>query len=315
MVKTLTNYLLVCSDTALSVWDGVVSILGAGFGAVDSAIGPVLAKLFAIVNPTVSAVGDLVYGCLRPFPPWVGITVIAALTGLVMLLNFRFTSNQEAITRAKDDMKAHLLAMKLFKEDLRTVALSQLRLLWAICRLQRYVLTPVVVALFPMSLLLAQMGVRYQWRPVPPGDAVIVEMAVDSERVDPNAIRLIEHAGVDVEAGPVPGGGMVVWRLSGQTPGRYVLVFDVGGERVTKELVVGDGLHRVSALRPGSSWLDRMLHPVERPIDEATGVRSIEITYPSADSYVCGADWWVAYFFVVSMAVALIFKPAFNVKF
>lgn len=315
MIDNLTRYLLVCSDAVLWMWDGVISILGAGFATVDSWFGPVLAVLFATVNPTVTAIGDLVYSGLSPLPPWAGITIIAALTGLVMLLNFRYTSNQEAITRAKDDIKAHLLAMKLFKEDLRTVVLSQVRLLWAICRLQRYVLTPVVVALFPMSLLLAQMGLRYQWRPAPPGDAVVVNIAVDSEQVDANAIRLVAQDGVDVEAGPVPGGGVVAWRLSGQTPGRYVLVFDVGGERVTKELVIGDGLQRVSALRPGSSWLDRLLHPVERPMDEASGVKAIEIVYPNVDSYICGADWWVAYFFVVSMATALIFKPVFKVKF
>jgi hypothetical protein len=207
------------------------------------------------------------------------------------------------------------LALKLFKEDLRTVLLSQVRLLWAIVKLQRYVLTPVVIALLPMLLLLAQMGVRYQWRPVHEGEPFVLTMTVDSEQVNDVLITLGAHPGIEVVAGPAPGGGVVAWQLAGRDPGRHTLVFDVGGAEIEKQVVVGTGLERVSALRPGANWVDRMLHPVERPLPTGSPVESIEIAYPSVDSYICGADWWILYFFVVSMAVALIFKPVFNVKF
>ena len=315
MVETLTNFLLAAAQIALSAWDGVKSILGAVFGAIDSVVGPVLSVVFGVLDPIATTVGDGVYACLSPFPPWVGITLISGVTGVVLMLSFRLVSNQDAITRAKDDIKANLLALKLFKEDLRTVALSQVRLLWAICKLQRYVLTPVLVAMPVMLLLLSQMGVRYQWRPAHAGEPVVIKMTVDPEAVDENAVRLIEHDGVTVEAGPVPGGGIVTWRLSARDTGRYVLGFDVGGRRVTKEFVVQDTLCPVSELRPGANWVDRLFHPTERPLPEETGVRSIEVVYPSLDSYVCGADWWVAYFFAVSMTVALIFKPILGVKF
>jgi uncharacterized membrane protein (DUF106 family) len=315
MVETLTNFLLAAADAVLTTWDGVSASLASVFAGINGIVGPVLAWALGLLNPIATVAGDLTYGCLNVFPPWVGITFISALTGVVMLLAFRYTSNQTAITQTKDDIKAHLLALKLFKEDLRTVVLSQLRLVWSILKLQRYVLTPVLIASPPMLLLLAQMGVRYQWRPVPVGESVVLTMLIDEEVVDGAAVALEAPAGVTVEAGSVPGGGSVSWRVSSATEGRYELTFDLGETTVTKELVVGDSLARVSAMRPSASWIDRLLHPVERPLPSTSGIRSIELAYPSVTSYVCGADWWVLYFFVVSMVVALVFKPVFNVKF
>jgi len=311
----LNNLLLGGGNLVLSAWEAIKAVFVAICGAIDTCLAPILSPLFGVLNPICTTIGDMVYAVLSPFPVWAGITIISAVTGVLMLIAFRYTSNQDAITRVKDEIKGHLLALKLFKEDLRTVLLSQLRLLWAIAKLQRYVLTPVLIALLPMLLLLAQMGVRYQWRPLHEGESVVLRMTVDSERVDLVSVTMAEHPGVEVLSGPVPGGGVVAWQLAGREPGRYELVFDVGGVRIEKQIVVGHGLERVSALRPSANWVDRMLHPVERPLPAGGPVESIEILYPCVDSYIYGADWWILYFFVVSMAVALIFKPVFNVKF
>ena len=43
---------------------------------------------------------------------------------------FKYTSNQRAIKRARDDIKAHLLALKLFKENTRVIFRAQGRILW-----------------------------------------------------------------------------------------------------------------------------------------------------------------------------------------
>ena len=79
-------------------------------------------------------------------------SVLSILTGVLALVAFRYASNQDGIGRAKDDIKANLLALKLFKDDLRVTVLSQLRIMWAIARLQRYVLTPVILLTLPMLL-------------------------------------------------------------------------------------------------------------------------------------------------------------------
>ena len=42
---------------------------------------------------------------------------------------------------------------------------------------------------------------------------------------------------------------------------------------------------------------------------------SIEILFPSVDSWIYGANYWVLYFLVVSMTVAVVFRPLFGIQF
>jgi len=233
----------------------------------------------------------------------------------VMLIAFRHTSNQKAIGKVKDDIKANLLALKLYKDELRVTFLSQARLLWAIVRLQRYVLTPVLLMALPMLPALAQMGIRYQWRPLRSGERTLIKLHFAPGAGKSVEVSIEPNAGLVIEVGPVPGGDLCVWRVRGGAPGRHTLKFHLVGENIEKELVVGNGFERVSALRPSGRWTDQLFHPVERRLAAGSQVRSIEILYPSVHSWVHGADYWVVTFFIVSMVVALLFAPLFKVRF
>lgn len=167
----------------------------------------------------------------------------------------------------------------------------------------------------PMLLALAQMGIRYQWRPLRSGERTLIKL-----QSAPGAGKSVDasiepHPGLVVEAGPVPGGDLWVWRVRGGAPGRHALKFHVAGATIDKELVVSDGFERVSVIRPSGRWTDQLFHPVERRLAAATMVRSIEIVYPGVDSWVYGEDYWVVTFFIVSMVVALILAPIFKVRF
>jgi hypothetical protein len=43
-------------------------------------------------------------------------------------------------------------------------------------------------------------------------------------------------------------------------------------------------------------------------------VRSVEIDYPRRDSWTSGADYWVCYWFAVSMVVAFCFRRVLHVN-
>ncbi len=303
------------AEAVLWIWDLIYTFFGWVFSSLNAILNPILSPLLAFLNPMCTWIGDILYSVLSPFPAWAGLMVISALTGVVMLIAFRHTSNQKAIGKVKDDIKANLLALKLYKDELRVTFLSQVRLLWAILRLQRYVLTPVLLMALPMLLVLAQMGIRYQWRPLRSGERTLIKMQSAPGAGKSVNVSLEPHTGLVVEAGPVPGGDLMVWRIRGGTPGRHTLQFHAAGETIEKELVVSDLFERVSAVRPGGRWTEQLFHPVERRLATKSAVRSIEIVYPNVQSWVYGADYWVVTFFIVSMIVALILAPRFRVRF
>ena len=285
------------------------------WGILDGLLNPMLSPLLGFVNPICTAIGDAVYAVLAPLPPWLGLTVLSSLAGVVMLIAFRYTSNQDGIREAKARIKANLLALKLYKDNVRVTLACQWQLLGAITKLQRHMLFPVMIAMPPMLLTMAQMGVRYQWRPLRSGETTLVRMHVAEGAGVSDDPVLEPCVGLEVEVGPVPGGGVFVWRVRAGEPGRYTLRFHVNGRTLEKELVVGEGLQRVSAERPGRRWTTQLLHPAEPRLTGATSVTSIQIDYPASDSWYRGTNYWILSFFVVSMAAALLLKPVFRVTF
>lgn len=313
---SVINWLLVNGgDAALWLWAGVKHALTEAWHWIDALVNPVLSPLLSALNPICTAIGDAVYAPLAPLPVWFGLTLLSVIGGIVMLVAFRFASNQAGIGRAKDDIKANLLALKLFKDEIRVTFQSQWRIMGAILRLQRYVLTPVVLMTLPMLLGLAQMGIRHQWRPLVPGEQTIIRMSTTGEPSDLPPITLEPSKGINVEVGPIPGDGELVWRIRATEPGRHVLSFSVGDRMIEKELVVGSGFERVSAVRCGSAWATQLLHPAEPCLPSDLPIIAIAIRYPSVDSIIRGANYWVIYLFVISMATALILKPLFKVRF
>ena len=310
------NWLLITAANAFWwLWDLLVTVLGAAWSLLDTVLNPVLSPVLSVLNPVCTAVGDGVYAVLGLLPIWLGLTVVSAAAGVVLLVAFGYLSNQDAIGEVKDDVKAQLLALKLFKDDLRVTFVAQFRLLGAIARLQWYMLVPVLILVLPMMLALAQMGVRYQWRPLQVGDETLVTVKL-ADGFDSTAnAELTCSSGIDVAAGPVPGGGEVVWRVRAVEPGTHTLQITVGEATLEKELVVGNHFQRVSPVRPGRSWTSQLLYPVEPALQRKLPAASVEVVYPGRESWIYGANYWVVYFFVVSMVVAIVLRPVFNVRF
>ena len=309
------NWLLINGANAVR-WlvDLLIDVLATVWSWLDIVLQPVLSTLLWVLNPVLTMVGDAIYAPLNLMPPWVGLVLISAVVGVLMLIGFRYTSNQDAIGRARDQITANLLALKLFKDDFGVAIKSQRRLLGALGKLQWFMLRPVFIMLFPMVLILAQMGLRYQWRPLEPGEEAYVRLNLADEKAKIDDARLEDNPGVAEALGPVPGGGELVWRIVAGEKGRHTLRFAVNDAVVEKELIVGDPFTRVSAERPGWVWTTQILHPVESPISSDAPVNRIEIQYGGVDSWIYGPNMWILTFFVVSMVFALIFKPIFKVR-
>jgi hypothetical protein len=271
----------------------------------------------ATLNRLLTALFDVIYTPLNPLPRWCSLTLLSVLAGLVALLVVKYTSNQAAIARIKDDIKAHMLAIKLFKDDLGVMFGAQAQLIWAALRMQYRMLPPLVIMFVPFVLMAAQMGLRYQWRPLKVGETVCMDVVL-SDQAQPADFDLQCPAqdGVEIVGLPVRGlaSHMVTWRIRPQRPGVHTLVMTHGRETFTKQLAVGENADRACPVRGGTFW-DRLLYPAEAPFEAASLVRSIRLVpYPERRGRYAGADWWLFWFFAVSVVAALVLKPVLKVK-
>ena len=274
-----------------------------------------LTKILAWLNAGASPIGRTVFGFIGVMPGWLSNSIISLVAGVGMLWVFKHTSNQTAIGRARDGIKADLLSLRLFKDSLAVTFGAQGRMIKGAGLLFVHAMVPLAVMLVPIMLLLGQMGVWYQFAPLAVGEEAVVAMKLAPSDEWPT-VRLQPNDAVEVAVGPMasPGAGEVWWTLRAIKPGNHTLTFDVGGETVTKALAVGSHPMRVSKRRPDMSFTDVLLHPDEKPFRAADTVRWIDIQYASSVSWTSGADYWVIYFFIASIVFALLFKGMLGVR-
>jgi hypothetical protein len=171
-----------------------------------------------------------------------------------------------------------------------------------------------LVMIVPFSLILAQLGLWYQAKPLTPGEKTVLCIEVDPAVI--NDVKLQSLNGAKIIAGPVTASDKneINWKIEATDIGSHEIVFQIAGQTFTKNMVVGEGLVRLNPIRPGADIGKMLMYPDEKPFAADSPVKSISLDYPDRISMTSGTDWWIAYFFVMSLIVALIFKPMLKVK-
>ena len=110
-----------------------------------------LTQIVLWLNSFATSMASIVLAPIAWLPGWLSATLIAVVTGIVMLIVFKYTSNQVALKQTRNQIKANLLALSLFKEELRVCLRAQVSLLWQAGRLLLLSLKSVLVMTVPMA--------------------------------------------------------------------------------------------------------------------------------------------------------------------
>ena len=276
-----------------------------------------LVTLILWINIVSNTVGRLLLTPIMTFPGWLSITILSFVLGLLLLLIFKYTSNQKAIGCIRDNIRADLLAIKLFKDSLSVTFQAQIRVFGNSLKLFYYAIVPMMIMIIPVSLILAQMGLWYQARPLLPGDEPALVKLKLNDQVDVwPQVSLKPLTGIEITIGPVRAFSKneIYWKIKPVENGNHNLAFQVGEGEYKKKLAIGDKFMRLSTKRPGPVFSDVLLFPLEKPFASDSPVQAISIDYPERNSLVSGTNRWIFYFFAASMIFAFIFRPLLRVR-
>jgi hypothetical protein len=275
-----------------------------------------LAQVVVWLNAAANALG-VVLAPLALLPGWLSATLVAAVSGVLLLVVFKYTSHQRAIKTVRNDIQAHLLALKLFKDSVPVTLRAQGRILRGALWLFVLAVVPMLVMVVPVSLLWGQLALWYEARPLRVGEEAIVSLQLNGDVNDRwPEVKLAPTDAVETAVGPVRvrSRRAVYWNIKARAAGYQRLVFQVDGQAADKELAIGDGFMRVSMERPGWDWWEALLHPAEPPFTADSPVRAITIDYPERPGWTCGTGWWMYYWLAVSLVAALCFRGWLNVN-
>lgn len=258
---------------------------------------------------------------IRPFesmsPLWT-LTIYSLLIGILMLLIFRYTSDQQKIRDAKSKIRAYIFELSLFKNEIGIVLSAQKNIFIHNLKYIKYALKPMLFMVIPLVVILIQLESWYGHRPLRPDETAVVSLKLREVGDSIPDATLTTGEGVDVETPPlrIPEEREVDWRIRAQKPGTHELKFNVSGEDfIQKVMVSADDIAQTSPLVSASDVKSLLLNPALKPLPEGSLVERISIDYPanSIEIYKWHVHWLVVVF-VLSIVFGFALKGLFRVE-
>jgi len=253
---------------------------------------------------------------LRDNLPLVLVILVSAIIGLLMVVVFGYTSDQEAIHKVKDQIKAHLLAVRLYEDQLPVVMASYGRILSGTGRYLKLAFKPLLYVILPLVLLIAQLDRYLGFVPLSTGQSFLLKVhARNSGSLDDIALQLPPGLAMTAPAVHVPSDNEVAWRLVAEKDGNYDFSIAAAGQVFSKQAIVSPVVARVSPVRLRGRFWERIFVSGEPALPDNGPIQSIEVSYPARTIHFAWLDWnWIWLFFVLSMVAGFFFKSVLGIE-
>lgn len=224
---------------------------------------------------------DLVAMPFQNFDPFWGFMAICFVMGTIVVIIFKYVSNQKKIKAVKKQIKLHFMEIRIYKDDFREILKAQKEILKNNFKYIAYNFQGAIPVVLLFLVTLSQINLRYGYAPIMPGEAFDVKItyAEDAKRRPEPLLVLPEGVEALTPALRLGGENEVSWQLQASEAGRYQIGFKLCDQEYTKEVAIG----KISA--PFSSELLRkgfwaaVVNAAEPSLPEKALIESIEIGY------------------------------------
>jgi len=283
------------------------------------------------VNRIAGRVMDVILRPFEFFGPEVALILVSGIFGIVALLIFKRVSWQEGIKRTKDQIKADMIAIRLYQDDLGIVAGSVGKI---VLRNTKYLclnFMPILPLLPPFVLVLAQLVVRYGYDPLPvqgsealaselPGTGTMVKIRFKKGEHESAQHLSVSYPDGIQTMGPLVRSafdGVAFQEIAATAPVDGKIEMKIDGKLVgSKEIVAGERRPKMmQPTRTASSWL-AWLWPAEPTFDEASPIQSIDFEYPNRNLHWLpgGSEGILIVFFVASLLFGVAILKPLNIQ-
>ena len=271
-------------------------------------------------NSITSSIFDPILGLFGDVSAWIDILFWSILGGVVALLVYKHISNQDGIAKAKNDIKVHLMEIRLFQDDLFGVVLSTAKILLKNLLYIGHNVMPMIVMFVPMMTILFQLEANYAFDPIEPGNTVTLSVTLDPEATDARGrdVEIELPEGLELVASSKGRPDGAVFRIRADQPSEqdYEILLRADGVEEAKGLAVGGGHRKVPYIRTKS--LEAFLYPGEPALAGSSPFQEIRFgidDIPARDlGWLPGGEGGILMvFFVLSIVAGLALKGVFGV--
>ncbi|MCA8979152.1 MAG: hypothetical protein H6831_13830 [Planctomycetes bacterium] len=247
------------------------------------------------LNNAFTRIFDVVLTPLEALGIHASLILVSGVFGVFALWLFKYISWQKGIGATKDKIKGHMIAIRLYQDDLAVVGSSVLKVLGRNFQYLALNFGPFIPLAIPFVFVAAQLVTRYGFDPVPVKDPNGVYLAGQGTQVklwfDPNTpgadeLRLVLPEGV-VQRSPLvvsSGAGLAFVELLATAPGDHQLKFELpDGTSATKTISAGGEPRRSMQPERVRGTFSAMLWPAEDMLAADSPFQRIVVGYPERD--------------------------------
>jgi hypothetical protein len=259
---------------------------------------------------------------------WLTVLILlSGIFGVLALVAFKHLSFQRRIKAAKDLIKAHMIEIRLYQDDLKIVGRAIGKVLYRNAQYLGLNLVPLVPLALPFGIVAAQLVTRFGFVPAPVHASTQPLLAGQGTTL---SIQLSEAASARVRElelhypkGLVPVSPLVCAPETGRAfqefvaraPGCYTIELSLGGEKQTKEYCAGEATPQMQPER-GQGFFEALLYPAEPTLPSDSAFKHLSFRYPEREFAWLpdGPEGVLLFFLVVSMLFGLVLMKPLNVQ-
>jgi len=283
------------------------------------------------VHRLVSAAFDAILTPFELFGDATAIVLASGIFGILALLLFKQISWQAGIKATKDKIKGHMIAIRIYQDDLGIVLGAVGKIVLRNFQYLGLNFGPILPLFVPFVLVASQFVVRYAFSPLPvidgtlaeamlPGRGTMLEVRIKSGRGDEVSgleLRLPPHLKALSPLVRNARDGIAVLEFAAIAPGAGDVQLLVAGELVgTKAIAAGDVAPRSMQPERVSSFWSSWLWPAEPTFPPDSPIDSVRFAYPDRDLGLLpgGALGVLATFFVASIVFGIAILKPLNIQ-
>lgn len=252
---------------------------------------------------------------LRSNAPVLIVCLISLGIGWLMVVVFGYTSNQKAIHIAKEHLKAHLLALRLFQDQIPVVIRSYGRIFLATGRYLQLAFKPLLFVILPLTFMVVQLDRYLGLTPMQARQPFLVKARGNPETLNDASLQLPTGLATTAPAVHVPSENEVAWRVVAEKDGYYDLNVQASDQTMVKRVVVASSLARLSPIRLRGQFWERIFVSGEPALPQNSPIQAIEVQYPARSIAFAGVEWnWIWLFLVLSMIAGFLFKSILGIE-
>lgn len=251
-----------------------------------NAIHRFLTAIFDVILTPFEALGDVT-----------ALVLVSGLFGIAALLLFKQISWQAGIKRTKDRIKGHMIAIRIYQDDLAIVFGSVAKVVLRNFQYLGLNFGPILPLFVPFVLIASQFVVRYGFDPLPVVDESVAEarlpgrghmLTITMKREHRDQVgRLSVQLPPNLKAlSPLVRNahhGVAVMEFAAVAPGSGDIQLLIDGSPVgSKAVAAGEATRQLQPERVSSFW-SSWLWPAEPTFPAACPVEKVTFVYPERD--------------------------------